>query len=59
MALLTEVNGCYSVAFCVATYQSIRVLKQGGESTTKTRLFRYFKVVSDILGRKCCIKLSN
>lgn len=30
MALLTEVNGCYSVAFCVSTCQSIHLLKQGG-----------------------------
>lgn len=30
MALLTEVNGCYSVAFCVSTCQSIHLLKQRG-----------------------------
>lgn len=29
MALLTEVNGCYSAAFCVFTCQSIHLLKQG------------------------------
>lgn len=60
MALLTEVNGCYSAVFCVATCQSICVLKQVGKRASQEQdsscVFLKdvtdFKDVTEILGRK-------
>lgn len=60
MALLTEVNGCYSAAFYVATCQSIFVLKQVGKRASQEQgSSNILKMLQKFWEEKCCKKRNN